>query len=72
MAFLERKSPQQAQLEKKIQILRNAGMVASAERLQRQLDCLLHRNGVEEKVKPMSGKELVKKVKEQKALGQKA
>lgn len=72
MAFLDQKSRQQVDLEKKIKYLQDAGMVASAERLQHQLNCFLNKSGSQEKIKPMSGKELVKKVKEQQALGQKA
>jgi hypothetical protein len=66
MGFLERKSPKQVELEKKIETLRTAGMYASADRLEQQL--MYMTRGTEEKVKPMSQQELVKQVKQERAM----
>jgi hypothetical protein len=69
MAFLEGKTPQQKELEKKIKALRDAGMNASADNLQKQLDRYSHT--VTEKVLPMKPHELARHAKAQKAIGNK-
>jgi len=70
MGLLDRKVPKQAELEKKIKALRDIGMIASAERLEKQLAHLS--KDVEEKVKPMSPRDLARKAKEHKAMGGKS
>jgi hypothetical protein len=69
MAFFEGKSVQQIELEKKIKALRDAGMTASADNLQKQLDRYSHT--VPEKVMPMKPHELARHAKAQKAIGNK-
>ena len=70
MGLLESKSTQQKDLEKKIKVLKDAGMNASADRLEVQLKRM---TGIStEKIKPMSPKELAKQVKAQKVLSGKA
>jgi len=71
MGFMSNsKSKQQVDLEKKIKVLRDAGMVSSAERLEAQLNYHLHKT--EEKITPMKPQELAKHAKAQKAAGVKS
>lgn len=70
MGLLEGKSTRQKELEKKIKVLRDAGMTSSAERLEYQLKCLIGNTG--EKIKPMRPHELAKQAQEHKALAGKA
>lgn len=74
MGILDRKLPQQIELEKKIQTLRSGGMTSSADRMEQQLRAYLraHGEGSTEKIRPMSQKQLVKTVREQKALAGKS
>ena len=67
MGLLEKKSVKQVELEKKIAALRQAGMNASADRLEHQLAMITRVDSSEEKVKPMSQQELVKQVKQERA-----
>jgi len=67
MSFLDGKTTRQKELETKIKVLRDAGMNASADRLDLQLNRLSRTPS--DKIKPMSPQELAKQVKEQKALG---
>lgn len=68
--FGNSKPTRQIELEKKIKALRDAGMVASAERLESQLNYHLHRT--DEKITPMKPQELAKQAKAQKAAGVKS
>jgi hypothetical protein len=64
------KPKQQVDLEKKIKVLRDAGMISSAERLESQLK--YHVSKPEEKITPMKPHELARQAKAQKASGVKA
>jgi hypothetical protein len=64
------KSTHQIDLEKKIKILRDAGMIASAERLEAQLKYYIGKP--EEKITPMKPHELARQAKAQKAAGVKS
>jgi hypothetical protein len=70
MSILNRKPTQQIDLEKKIKVLRDAGMIASAERLESQLNYMLNKS--EEKITPMKPQELARQAKAQKAAGVKS
>jgi hypothetical protein len=55
MDIIDRKSPKEVELEKKIETLRAAGMTATADRLEFQLKCQSnHELRKDDKVKPMS------------------
>jgi hypothetical protein len=73
MGLFEQRYPEQEEMERKIRSLRSAGMTNSADRIEKQLKLFLHkRGGNAEKVKPMTQQELVKSIKQQKALSGKA
>ena len=64
----DRKSPRQIELEKKIKTLRDSGMVASADRLEKELTILLNREGrADDRVKPMSMADQIRTAKAAKA-----
>lgn len=65
MRFLENKPASQIELEKKIKALRDVGMNASANRLEKQL--LTFTRSTPEIVKPMKGHEVARHIKAQKA-----
>lgn len=60
----DRKSPKEIELEKKIKTLREAGMTASADRIEYQLHCLKRgEDGKEKMVRPISQQEQVRAIK---------
>jgi hypothetical protein len=66
MGFLDGKTTQQIELEKKIKTLRDSGMNASADRMEQQLKRIS--KTTDEKIKPMTPQQLARQVKAQKAI----
>ena len=68
MGLFNSKPAYQVSLENKIKALREVGMNASADRLEKQLH--QNMNSPAERIKPMSGIEMKRKAQEHQALGQ--
>ena len=65
MGFLDGKTTQQIELEKKIKVLRDAGFNKTADRFEMQLKVMSRETP--EKIKPMTPQQLARQAKAQKA-----